>query len=321
MTTTINIPLHLPENLQLTPDQLKLELATYFYKEYNLTPQQAGKMVGFSEADCEFLRMHLFEPEIFRTKEWVTKAGSEMSSLLQAYQEWMATKEVTKQFQAICQIVDRICFELETSLSFIAAPFEFMPEDTWDPMSEAGRRFLLYTPSYLRGAKRNLAMLRDILNIETGKLDLTFSAVGVAEIIKAVSTELDKVKETVKFVYEIPDGVPDIWVDKEKIQQALLNFILNATVIGSKLSVHIAVDHDGSQWVRVVITDNGGGIPVDYIEHFCRKPASLGGSIGRLEIALGEYVIEKQRGNIKFEHQPGIGTTITTQLPIYQNAS
>jgi signal transduction histidine kinase len=324
--TTINIPLHLPENLHLTPDQLKIELATFFYKEYNLTPQQAGKLVGLNEADCEFLRVHLFEPGIFRTKEWATKAGSEMSNLLTVYQELVAIKEVARQFQGISQIVYLMCFELERSLVWMTTPFEFISEDTWNQIPGTERRLLLEIRGHAQTAKRNNELLQDILSIEIGKLEFNFGEISLREMIEAVFDELDVFKGSFELEFEIPDNLPNIWVDKHRIHQALFSFISNI-VMSKNLKIKLTVEYDGGQWISIIIADNGDGFPVDHMEHFWRRPMSFAdlkrgvGNIGRFEIAFGEYIIEKNGGDVKFEHQVGIGSTITIKLPACQNAS
>jgi signal transduction histidine kinase len=327
MTKIIEIPLHLPENLKLTPDQLKIELATYFYKEYNLTPEQAGKIVGFNEEDRDFFRGLLFEPGVFQTKEWATKAKSELSNLLNVYRELVAIKEVSRQFHALNQVVYLMCFGLERSLVRMMTPFEIISEDTWNQLPKMDRELLFEIRGQIQQAQRNIDTLQDILGIETGKLDLNFGEVSLREVIEAVLAELEKVKGIFEIQCEVPDNLPTIWVDKDRVNQALFNFISNIYIKG-KLKIDLSVGYEGGQWVSISIADNGDGIPVDYMEHFCRRPMTLAdlkrgvNNIGRFEIALGEYIIEKQGGSVKYEHQPGFGSTVTIQLPIaHQRAS
>ncbi|MFT3697422.1 MAG: ATP-binding protein [Kofleriaceae bacterium] len=107
-----------------------------------------------------------------------------------------------------------------------------------------------------------------------------------------------------------------------EINQALLNIIVNAAhAIGDqagergKITIKSWAD---PEWVRIAISDTGGGIPTDVLDKifepfFTTKPVGKGTGQG-LAIARS-IVVGKHGGQLDVASQPGIGTTFTIALP------
>ena len=113
-------------------------------------------------------------------------------------------------------------------------------------------------------------------------------------------------------------GIPNIRVDKDQIQQALINIILNAidaTDPGGRVTVstrHLSSD----EVVEITICDTGKGISDEeiykiYDPFFTTKESGTG-----LGLAITHGIISQHGGVIKAKSKPNQGTTFTIRIPI-----
>jgi len=114
------------------------------------------------------------------------------------------------------------------------------------------------------------------------------------------------------------DDVPAVRVDKDQIQQALINIILNAidaTGPGGLVSVSTKfVSSD--EIVEIVISDTGKGIVNDdiykiYDPFFTTKESGTG-----LGLAITHGIVKQHGGVIKAESKPAQGTTFVIKIPV-----
>lgn len=111
-------------------------------------------------------------------------------------------------------------------------------------------------------------------------------------------------------------------VDKERIEQVLMNLINNAVKYsdaGSTISVSAEAD---SEAATIIVRDDGKGISREELpfifEKFyrgdkARNSANSGAGIG---LAVCKYAIEAHGGTIRAESRSGLGTKFTIMLPI-----
>ncbi len=110
-------------------------------------------------------------------------------------------------------------------------------------------------------------------------------------------------------------------VDENRLQQVLANFLSN----GAKFSppgevVVVSAESDG-QWVRVSVLDNGPGVPQKFHERIFQKFSQADSSDTRqkggtgLGLAISKELVERMRGRIGFESEPGMGACFWFELP------
>jgi len=103
--------------------------------------------------------------------------------------------------------------------------------------------------------------------------------------------------------------------DPNQLRQAFLNLMLNAIqAIQPGGSVELAVSQSGSE-TRVVVRDNGPGIPADKLRHvfepfFTTKVGGAG-----LGLAIAQRIVAGHGGRLLLESETGKGTTATVILP------
>ncbi|HVW83845.1 MAG TPA: ATP-binding protein [Bryobacteraceae bacterium] len=146
---------------------------------------------------------------------------------------------------------------------------------------------------------------------EFRKVDL---AEQIANTLKLVHGEFRR-----RIVFETLIGeLPPIFCNPGKLNQVLLNLIVNAgQAIEGEGRIIIQVQREES-YVHISIRDTGKGIPPevrDRIFHsgFTTKAAGEGTGLG---LTISKQIIEQiHHGSLDFESEPGEGTTFHIRIP------
>ncbi len=115
----------------------------------------------------------------------------------------------------------------------------------------------------------------------------------------------------------LSQDLPLINMDKDQIEQALINLILNAiaaTDAGGKVTVSTSFVAEAES-VELAVSDSGKGIPEEdmgkiFDPFFTTRESGTG-----LGLAITHGIIEQHGGTIKVDSKLGQGTTFTIRLP------
>jgi two-component system NtrC family sensor kinase len=123
-------------------------------------------------------------------------------------------------------------------------------------------------------------------------------------------------------VEEMDDGLPQLVIDPNQIQEVAVNVIVNALDAmpeGGRLAVRTRrVREDRSDWAEFEISDTGCGIPEENLEHifdpfFTTKRSGEGTGLG---LAVSYGIVMEHGGQMNASSTVGQGTTMTVRLPI-----
>ncbi|MEW6601698.1 MAG: ATP-binding protein [Nitrospirota bacterium] len=116
--------------------------------------------------------------------------------------------------------------------------------------------------------------------------------------------------------------VPSISVDRQQMQQVILNLLINAEHAISETDRRGRIEfitsfNDKTKYALIQVTDNGKGIPNEILPKifdpfFTTKPVNKGTGLG-LSIAHG--IIAEQGGTIEARSVPGKGTSFIIKIP------
>jgi PAS domain S-box-containing protein len=214
-----------------------------------------------------------------------------------------------------------IAHELRNPLAGIKTTAQALSEEM---SKEDSRR------EYLNRITKEIDRLNDLLKTffsfaKPQKLNLVDCSVKdvINEIIPFLFKEI--ADQGVRFVEAYHPELPKIKVDKNQMYQVFLNLFLNAIQAmpnGGELKIEVnptisySQDGPGQNFIKVVISDTGKGIPPNIIHRifdpfFTTKPKGIG-----LGLSITYQIIKKHGGTIKVESKLEKGTSFIINLPV-----
>ncbi|MFQ5432138.1 MAG: sensor histidine kinase [Nitrospinota bacterium] len=148
------------------------------------------------------------------------------------------------------------------------------------------------------------------------------------DIAQAISNALNfakfMLKKNIKIKKEFAQGIPPLVGDPSKLEQVLLNLLINAVHAvedrkGGELVIKTSMmDDQGKRFAEVKFSDNGPGIPASIINKifdpfFTTKSKEKGTGLG---LSISAEIMEEFSGKLAVESVEGAGATFTLLLPI-----
>lgn len=153
------------------------------------------------------------------------------------------------------------------------------------------------------------------LSTLTKGLDLQKESVDLNALIVETLTELDGAVHGT--VTQELRPLPLLPLDRTQIQKVLVNLVLNAhEAAGSNGAIAVSTGQQKG-WAILAVTDNGSGMPKEFVEHSLFHPFQTTKSKG-LGIGLfhSKKIIEAHHGRIEVESEVGQGSTFRVLLPV-----
>jgi PAS domain S-box-containing protein len=152
----------------------------------------------------------------------------------------------------------------------------------------------------------------------TRPMDVRLEATQIADVLKEVieiaKPQLQKSK--IQVVQLIPIDVPEVYVDRALLKQAVLNLVLNAVeAMPSGGQLRLMLSRRG-EMAEITVGDTGKGIPVENRQKifqlfFTTRPGGSG-----IGLASTFRIVQLHNGSIDFTSEVGRGTTFRIELPL-----
>ncbi len=119
------------------------------------------------------------------------------------------------------------------------------------------------------------------------------------------------------------DHLPQVYVDKIHVQQALINLVMNAAqAMPAGGAVLVRTGRRDADYAWISVSDGGIGIDEEHLERifepfFTTKPRGEGTGLG---LSLTKKLVEANGGKIEVESTKGQGSTFRLLLPIRADA-
>ncbi len=140
----------------------------------------------------------------------------------------------------------------------------------------------------------------------------------VAPPVERLTAQADR--NGIALLTELPDDLPEVLADAERIQQVVTNLLHNAikfTPPGGNIRI-FAYPQDSE--VVIAFKDSGVGIPPEdakrIFERFYKTDRARSKSGMGLGLAIVKHLVLAHGGSIWLESQPGQGSTFFFSLPI-----
>lgn len=239
------------------------------------------------------------------------------------------------------EMVANVSHELRTPLATIRLLVETL---TLEPPAEVAQRMLGQIDDELASMTQLVDELRELSQIESGRLMLRLSEVPVDRLVERSFERLRPQVErrSLKFTTDIaPDLVPLV-IDEERIGQVLLNLMHNAlkwtaeggSIVVKAIAAEDATDArtqreltktDADGWIRLSVQDTGIGMPRGETERVFERFYKVDRSRTRdsggtgLGLAIAKHLVERHGGRIWAESEEGVGSTFSMLLPRAKN--
>jgi signal transduction histidine kinase len=170
--------------------------------------------------------------------------------------------------------------------------------------------------------------LRELAIAESGKLRLSFQPEKVADLVghALVTLQSEAEAKEISISVDIPDDLPPVKADFQRIVQVIRNLLDNAIIhVSRKGEVAVTAREKGGQ-VEISIIDNGEGIPREDLsnifERFYRVDKSRSRATGGsgLGLTIAKYLVEAHDGKIWAQSELGRGSCFTFILPVFKKA-
>ncbi len=227
--------------------------------------------------------------------------------------------------QTKANVVAKVSHEFRTPLNMIIGLVDLMvkaPEVYGRPLPRAAVEDLAIVQ---RNCEHLAGLINDVLDlsqVEAGRLTLHRERTDLAAISREA---LDVVgpwlrKKGLDLQVEIPPDLPEVYCDRTRIRQVILNLLSNAVRFTEQGQISLVM-RVRPESVVVTVHDTGAGIPPEDIERifepFCQGRQQLWRDRGGtgLGLTISKQFVELHGGRIWLESEVGVGTSFHFELP------
>jgi signal transduction histidine kinase len=163
----------------------------------------------------------------------------------------------------------------------------------------------------------------DMAKIESGSAEWRNHEVDMRELLtQAAQTTSEMFRERgATLALEMPEHVPMLMADSDRLMQVVLNLLSNAAKFvpdeGGRVEMRLTTDVQG---VKVEVQDNGRGVPVEQQASIFEKFRQGGDATRRpqgtgLGLPISRQIVEHFGGRLWLRSEPGQGACFAFELP------
>jgi polar amino acid transport system substrate-binding protein len=174
----------------------------------------------------------------------------------------------------------------------------------------------------LEGARRIKRIVEDLKDFARREDAPRHEPVELNDIVRTAARLLDARirKATRRFELALADGLPRLLGNRQRIEQVVVNLVLNAceALPDAGRAIRVATRHDReADVVRLVVEDEGVGIPPEHLaritDPFFTTKRDQGGT--GLGLSVSAAIVKEHGGTLEFRSPPSGGTTVVLLLP------
>lgn len=246
---------------------------------------------------------------------FLSYAFNSMSHSLKEAQEKLIR---TERLAAIGQMASGVGHELRNPLAAIKNAIYFVRGKLKKNLpggDESIERMLTIAESEIAATVKisnDLLEFSRSIRINPTKVDLT-------ELINHVLGVIS-IPPNVKLDKSLPDQVPPVFVDQERMRQVFINLINNgieAMPKGGALQIEMCYNNGGL--VDVYVRDTGSGIKEDDQEKIFEPLFSTKSKGTGLGLSIVRTIVDAHRGQIMLKSEVGKGTEFLVRVPVYMS--
>jgi PAS domain S-box-containing protein len=234
----------------------------------------------------------------------------DITALQKAIDEAEHANAVKSQFLAM------MSHEIHTPLTVIATGIDFADEESAKKgdITEIRNALSIVRDETQRLGRMvgSMVQLASMDGNETNRKRTDFAALlkNSAEVFR-----LTMARRNNSLHVEIPEGLPDIFVEADRFVQVMTNLLSNAAGYTKNGQIKLMAAYDAT-FITVYVSDTGEGINPKILPYIFER-----GFSGRSGTGYGLYlcktILEAHGGSIRVESEPDTGTTVIFTVPVY----
>ncbi|MFL6137946.1 MAG: ATP-binding protein [Frankiaceae bacterium] len=250
--------------------------------------------------------------EVLVTARYVREAGGRVQRLVVAMRD-TAARERHERSRA--DLVSTVAHELRSPLTSVKG-FTATLLAKWERFNDDQKKLMLQTVNHdADRVTRLISELLDVSRIDSGRLELRKQVVDIPQQVeRIIAGRVASGEAPERFQLSCDDGLPEMWVDPDKLDQVIGNLLENAVRHGSgTVAIDVRRHGDG---VEVTVADEGEGIPDEVMSRIFTKfwRGTRRGSTG-LGLYIVKGLVEAHGGSIEVSRAPGGGALFRFVLP------
>lgn len=243
-------------------------------------------------------------------------------TFLGGYLLWRDVRRETHIAELRTQFVSSVSHELKTPLTSIRMFAELLQMRESNDDQQA--KFLDTIVSESERLTRLLNNVLDFSRIERGQRNYNLQPASLCEVVQAAVHTIHYPLTQQGFVLDmnVAEGLPPVQVDRDAMQQAILNLLTNAMKYSrDRRDIGLRLFEKNGD-VLIQVSDHGIGIPEKDLsrifEKFYRVPTAENHEISGtgLGLSLVAHIAEAHGGRVQVESRVGEGSTFSIRLPL-----
>lgn len=164
--------------------------------------------------------------------------------------------------------------------------------------------------------------LLDVSRMDAGTVRYELEPMSLPELVGSIFSVHPSLTAQHLVTSDIPEGLPKVEADRDRMRQVLINLMTNATRYSPEgTTIKLRAEEVDGGMVRVDIADEGIGIPIEDRERIFMKfamlpkPAWVKKGTG-LGLFITKGIVEAHGGHIWVESEQGKGSTFSFTVPV-----
>jgi signal transduction histidine kinase len=298
----------------LASDEAALESLNHGAQDYlvkdNVTPEILERAIRYAVQRQNSMAMRMLLDQLQSNKRSLEKKNRRLARL----------------YKTAHRFVDNVSHEFRTPLTVVNEYVLLLRDGIIGDLNDDQIRMLDVIADRAGDLNCMVDDMLDISRLQAGMLSVWRQPCRLIDIVDHVRTSLMRksiVKE-VELHFDIPDDLPMLYGDAEKIGRVIINLTVNAIKFcGQPGLVRVWATHDElHREIKVLVTDNGEGISSDNLavifQRFKQVSTNWRGSTKGFGLGLNiaKELVHLNLGEIDVTSVVGAGSTFWFSLPV-----